>query len=207
MSFPNKAGHHADTDDLLAAELEAAGIEVLRMEVFRQTSGEVKTAVRGSLHGWTFERAWYYWMCRGPGIEVAAAERLHAAHGQTVRVNGDAGCGSPREWFNGLACGAYHVDDAEGLKALADTIRALVADPAPGDAGRVVLTGGARPAEAIEQLQNALRLVMGCAGDIDQATEAELEAALTCGDAETERQANAWLVARAALAATTEGAI
>jgi hypothetical protein len=129
--FPNKAGDHADTDDILAAELQAAGIEVVRHSLLRDSSGEVKTEVRGSLHGWQFERAWYYWMCSGPGIDVTTAERLHAAHGRTVRVDGHGGCPSPREWFKGLACGSYHVDDAEGLKALADTIRALVAAPSP----------------------------------------------------------------------------
>jgi len=50
-----------------------------------------------------------------------------------------------------------------------------------------------------EQLEIALRLVMDCAGDIQSATDAELENALTCGDPDTEKQANAWLVARQAL--------
>lgn len=54
-------------------------------------------------------------------------------------------------------------------------------------------------ADEIDRLRNALRLVMACAGDIDKATDADLESALECGDAETEKQANAWLVARAAL--------
>lgn len=136
MSFPNKAGDHADTDDILRAELKAAGIQTVQeadgkgpeymVDLFRLTSGEVKTSVSGVLHGWQFTRAWYYWMASGPGIEVAAAERLHATHGETVRVDGHCGCPSPREWFKGLACGSYHVDDADGLKALADTIKALV---------------------------------------------------------------------------------
>lgn len=126
MRFPNKAGDHTDTDEVLAEELEAAGIEVVRMAWLREHSGEVKTSVRGSLHGWSFERAWYYWVCQGPGIEVEAAERLHTRHGKTVRVDGDCGCPSPRERFKGLACGRYHVDDEDGLKALADTIRSLV---------------------------------------------------------------------------------
>jgi len=128
MTFPNKAGDYADTDDVLTAELESAGIEVFKANWLRDSSGEVKTSVKGDLHGWTFERAWYYWRCNGPGIEVAAAEKLHAAHGQTVRVAGHCGCPSPREWFKGLACGSYHVDDAAGLKALADTIRSLVSE-------------------------------------------------------------------------------
>lgn len=137
MRFPNTAGDHADTDDILRAELRAAGIPTLQedagkgpdfmADLLRRASGEVKTSVIGVLHGWEFRRAWYYWMCSGPGIEVAAAERLHAAHGMTVRVAGHRGCPSPREWFKGLACGSYHVDDSEGLRALADTLNELVA--------------------------------------------------------------------------------
>jgi hypothetical protein len=128
MGFPNKAGDHPDTDEILTSELIAAGIKVNNFEALRAGSGEVKTAILGDLHGWTFKRAWYYWVCKGPGIEVEAAERLHAKHGNTVRVNGHCGCPSPKEWFKGLACGSYHVDDAEGLKALADTIRSLVTE-------------------------------------------------------------------------------
>jgi hypothetical protein len=136
MRFPNKAGDHADTDEILRAELHAAGIQTAQehegkpndwlADILRAGSGEVKTSVFGVLHGWKFTRAWYYWMCEGPGIEVEAAERLHAAHGKSVRVDGHCGCPSPRERFKGLACNSYHVDDAEGLKALADCIKGLV---------------------------------------------------------------------------------
>ena len=125
MSFPNMAGV-LEADDVLAAELKAAGINVEKYEFFRSRNTEVKSAIMGSLHGWTFERAWYYWVCKGPGIEVEAAERLHKAIGQEVRVDGHCGCPSPREWFHGLACGHYHVDTPAGLKALADTIKMLV---------------------------------------------------------------------------------
>lgn len=148
MTFPNKAGDHADSDDILRAELKAAGIPTLQeaagqqpgylAAMLRRNSGEVKTSVIGVLHGWEFKRAWYYWMAKGPGVEVEAAERLHAAHGRSVRVDGHCGCPSPREWFKGLACGHYHVDDAAGLKALADTIRELVAKSSNAD-----VTGGA----------------------------------------------------------------
>lgn len=126
MRFPNKAGSHADTDDVLTAELEAAGITVHRMDVFRNRNGEVKTSVLGELHGWGFERSWHYWICDGPGIECAIAEKLHESHGKSVRVDGHCGCPSPRAWFGGLACGRYHVDDSEGLKALADVIKGIV---------------------------------------------------------------------------------
>lgn len=136
MGFPNRAGDHADTDDILRAELKAAGIPTLQedagkppeylVDMLREMSGEVKTSVRGVLHGWQFERAWYYWTAKGPGIEVEAAEALHATHGKVVRVAGHCGCPSPREWYKGLAVGSYHIDTPEGLKALADTIKGLV---------------------------------------------------------------------------------
>lgn len=130
------AGDHADTDDVLRAELHAAGIQTLQesegkpddfmADVIRCSCGEVKSAVIGVLHGWEFRRAWVYWEAKGPGIEVEAAERLHATHGRSVRVDGHCGSPSPSEWFHGLACGMYHVDDPDGLKALADCIKALV---------------------------------------------------------------------------------
>lgn len=139
--FPNKAGDHADTDDILRAELKAAGIPTLQesmgeppehcADFLRSRSGEVKTSVVGVLYGWQFKRAWYYWIAEGPGIEWAAAEALHAKHGNVVRVNGHCGCPSPTEWFKGLAVGHYHVDTPDGLKALADTIKGLVARAQP----------------------------------------------------------------------------
>lgn len=138
MNFPNKAGDHADTDDILRAELKAAGIPTVQedagkgpvylADMLRRSSGEVKTSVVGVLHGWTFKRAWCYWMCEGPGIEIVAAERLQEKYGTVVRAAGDCGCRGPRFWFNGLACGSYHVDSQEGLKALADTIKSLVSE-------------------------------------------------------------------------------
>lgn len=124
--FPNQAGDLDNTDHVLASELQKAGIEVNEREFLRRRNREVKSSIIGSLHGWTFERAWYYWIAKGPGIELEAAERLHKSHGRSVRVDGHCGCPSPREWFKGLACGHYHVDDQEGLNALAETINQIV---------------------------------------------------------------------------------
>jgi CYTH domain-containing protein len=126
MTFPNKSGDHADSDQILTAELEAAGIEVYSSELLRRSSGEVKTSIRGILYGWIFQRSWYYWVAEGPGIDIETAEALHAAHGNTVRVDGHGMSPAPGEVYQGLACGHYHVDDATGLKALADTIKSLV---------------------------------------------------------------------------------
>jgi len=128
VRFPNKAGDHPDTDAILTRELESAGIKA-EVLPFRLTDREVKTSVIGHLHSWEFQRAWYYWVCKGPGIPVEVAEKLHAVHGHSVRVDGHCGCPSPREWFKGLGCGHYHVDDQDGLNALAATIRGIVEQP------------------------------------------------------------------------------
>lgn len=124
--FPNYAGKH-DVDELIAKELEAAQIEVIHMpQYYRERHPEMRTVIIGGLYGWTFKRQWYYWDAEGPGIEFLAAEELHQQFGSEVRVDGHCMCPSPGEWFNGLACGHYHVDTQRGLNALADTIRFLV---------------------------------------------------------------------------------
>lgn len=137
VRFPNKAGEHADTDAILRIELRAAGIQTMQesegqpedwlADILRKQSGEVKTSVVGVLHGWTFKRAWYYWVAEGPGIDFERSMNLWTSHGTEVRASGDCACRSPAVWYKGMACGFYHVDTHEGLKALADTIKAQVA--------------------------------------------------------------------------------
>ncbi len=138
-SFPNYAGLDSVDADI-AAELEAAGIKVERLpESCRSWHPEMRTIVVGVLGKWTFRRAWRYWACEGPGIEIAAAERLHATHGAVVRVDGHAGAPSPGEHFEGLACGHYHVDTQDGLNALAETIRSLMQANNAGTKGPAAL--------------------------------------------------------------------
>ena len=123
--FPNLAGKRDDKTP--ETELQAAGIEAVKLpEMCRY--GEPETIIIGQIAGWSFKRAWYYWVAKGPGIDVLTAECLHALHGSSVRVDGHCAAPSPREWFKGLACGHYHVDGPDGLKALADTIKSLIAD-------------------------------------------------------------------------------
>lgn len=121
--FTNLAGVENTSDAQCAAELEAAGIEVLRIPI--RSNGEVKTNVLGGLNSWSFRRAWYYWVAEGPGIPPDIAEELHAEHGKAVRVDGHCGCPSPTEWFKGFAVGRYHVDTQDGLNALAAVIRRI----------------------------------------------------------------------------------
>ena len=133
--FPNYAGRD-DVDDLLKKELTDAGIEACEMGLLKNRGREVNTAIYGTLCpdpemprcAWHFERAWYYWVAKGPGIPLEHATRLHNTHGQVVRVDGHGGCPSPLEWNKGFAVDHYHVDTAEGLKALVDTIKQVAVD-------------------------------------------------------------------------------
>ena len=132
--FPNYAGRN-NVDKELTLELETAGITVDRLPNFLIKEKEVKSGIYGKIEApdmpranWSFERAWYYWIARGPGISPRYAQELYLTHGTSVRVEGHAGCVSPLEYNKGFAVGSYHVDTAEGLKALADTIKKVLAD-------------------------------------------------------------------------------
>jgi hypothetical protein len=126
MNFPIRARDHADTDDMFKEELRDAGIPMISAYIdnlisspvgsAQKVSSEVKTPVRGHLHGWNFERNREYWV----------AEALHTTHGKDVHVYGRDSCPSPGDVCKGLACDCYHVHSPEGLKALADTIKAVV---------------------------------------------------------------------------------
>jgi hypothetical protein len=125
-TLPNYAGR-SDVDNALTDELELAGINVEKLpECLRQARGEVKSIIVGSLHGWGFQRAWYYWICDGPGIPLDAAMKLYAEYGKEVRVAGDCTGPSPLKQYKGLGTGSYHVDTLRGLKALANTINDVV---------------------------------------------------------------------------------
>lgn len=123
-TFLNYAGR-SDIDDELIAELESAGITHAKLPEMMRKNNEVKTVIIGDMHGWGFERAWYYWRADGPGIPCDVATELHEKFGTEVRVAGHCGCPSPLEWYHGFAVSNYHVDTPEGLKALADVIKRI----------------------------------------------------------------------------------
>jgi hypothetical protein len=102
-----------------------AGEQLIHIDdsVHKSKKREVPSLVIGNLSPWTFERAWHYWIAKGPGIPADVAEQLHRTLGRDVRVNGHCGCPSPLEQNHGFAVGLYHVDTPAGLKALADTIK------------------------------------------------------------------------------------
>jgi hypothetical protein len=136
VTFPNLArrkqdGGSFDLVDVAAVtavceqELLAAGANVTIFPSINEGRTEVPNLAFGTFGMWTFERAWYYWVAKGPGLPVEVAERLHAEHGSVVRVDGHCGCPSPREWFKGFGVPHYHVDTPEGLKALIDALRSV----------------------------------------------------------------------------------
>lgn len=121
----NYAGRR-DVDDAITEELKLAGIEVFKLpEFMRENHPEMRTVVMGELYKWDFERAWYYWIAKGPGIPLKEAMGLHKKFGKVVRVDGHCMCPSPLEWNHGFATGLYHVDTQEGLNALANVIKSI----------------------------------------------------------------------------------
>ena len=129
--FANLARSRADYDacrdecvDTMVKELTEAGI---RASIFPgdASNSEVPGYVLGSLSFWRFDRAWYYWRAKGPGLPIEVAEKLHETHGTVCRVAGHCACPSPREWYKGFGVPDYHVDTPKGLKALADAIRSV----------------------------------------------------------------------------------
>lgn len=126
MTFPNLAGKLGTTADACCvAELNAAGIKVEKYPECMRSRDEVKTVVVGTLHGWMFRRAWYYWVAEGPGLPLDFAIKLHRKHGKDVRVDGHCGCPTPF-YCGGTAVNLYHVDTPDGLVALAQEIEQVV---------------------------------------------------------------------------------
>ncbi len=130
--FPNLARHYeegadcSDVDAQVLAELTAAGIPASGPAEFLRRNKEVPAAYLGELCGWRFDRAWYYWIAKGPGIPCDRAMELwRSPDGKAVRVDGHCAAPSPEEWFHGFAVGHYHVDTAEGLAALASLLKAI----------------------------------------------------------------------------------
>lgn len=129
--FPNLARAKEDieswteVDEQVLKELKEAGIEYSAAFEFLRNRGEVPTAYVGYLCLWGFERSWYYWVAKGPGVPPDRAEEFHKKWGREVRVDGHCGCPSPLEWHRGFAVGTYHIDTQEGLNAFADLLGSI----------------------------------------------------------------------------------
>lgn len=90
----NLAGNPKCDEDI-QKELLAAGIELVHGEL---QEGEVPATITGVLGGFSFTRAWYYWIVRGD-MPLDVAEELYADEigKNDVRVAGHAGCPPPED--------------------------------------------------------------------------------------------------------------
>jgi hypothetical protein len=84
-----------DCDRTIRDELERARIDVVPMDGLDH---EVPYSIGGGLGPFTFTRAWYYWVVRGP-MPLSIAQTLydHPKGRRTVRVTGHCGCPAPEE--------------------------------------------------------------------------------------------------------------
>lgn len=90
----NLAGH-PEASALARAELVMHGVNVVEVE----PKGEVGSRYDGELNGFTFRRAWYYWIVKGPmPLEQAKALYADPLGARDVRVAGHCGCPPPEEW-------------------------------------------------------------------------------------------------------------
>jgi len=117
---------------LIREELRLARIPAIELPSPQQ--GEVRATVQGELHGWRFERAWYYWCAenREYPLPFEIADELHEFIGQEVRVAGHCECPSPRSFFASATdpftgkeyrgVPSYHINSQLGLYLLAEAI-------------------------------------------------------------------------------------
>lgn len=122
---PEDKSSWAFVDNQACNELIVAGINRVGPHNWLRYRGEVPFAYIGELCKWSFERYWYYWVAKGPGIPPDIAEEFHKTWGQQVRVDGHCGCPSPLEWCEGFAVGCYHIDNLDGLTAFAELLRSI----------------------------------------------------------------------------------
>lgn len=100
-----------ECDRYMRHELERARIEVV--EETERCPGEVPYSITGKLKGWTFRRAWYYWIAQGQ-LPLDVAQELWAdpVGRSDVRAGGYAGGTAPETQA------AYF--DADGTRLIHD---------------------------------------------------------------------------------------
>jgi hypothetical protein len=112
-----------DCDRAIRRELERARIGMAEGE---REPGEVPATITGTLLGWKFTRAWYYWVARierGPGLSPHEATKLYydPVGREDIRVAGCAGNRMPTGYVD-----VYHIDSEVGLRIFADALHAGV---------------------------------------------------------------------------------
>jgi hypothetical protein len=92
----NLAGN-PECDDYIRNELLDVGIPVI--ESTEPNKQEVNSKVYGKLGPFTFTRAWYYYVVKGP-IPLPVAQEMYVGRvgKRDVRVVGHCGCPPPDQW-------------------------------------------------------------------------------------------------------------
>lgn len=114
-----------EIQEIVRQELTQADCHYTEQDVLLHCCGEVPTSILGLQSKWSFQRAWAYWVAKGPGIPSEIAEEFHKTWGQQVRVDGHCGCPSPLEWFEGFGVDSYHIDTQEGLNAFVALLKTI----------------------------------------------------------------------------------
>lgn len=75
------------------------------------------------VRGWTFTRAFNYWVANGTGLPVAKAKELHAtAPAGELLPDGHKGGAAPDEVATGGSIRLYHATTPRALKALVQAV-------------------------------------------------------------------------------------
>ena len=114
-----------EVQETVRAELTEAGVKIEEHEFLLDSCGEVPTSIMGVACHWSFRRAWYYWVAKGPGIPVEWAEDFNKRWGKEVRAEGDCGCRGPLFWNEGFGTGNYHIDSHAGLNAFVELLKLI----------------------------------------------------------------------------------
>lgn len=95
----NLAGQE-NCDRVIRSELTKARIHIVEGE---KSKGEVPFTLTGELHGFTFRRAWYYYVVSGDVPLYVAHELYQDPIGvDDVRVDGHCGCPPPGEPYHAV---------------------------------------------------------------------------------------------------------
>jgi len=109
-------------DEYISDELKRAGIEIVKVDPYLISKGEVPYTITGklSVNGCDieFHRAWYYWVTKGRvPLEVALKIYAHPEGKRSVRVSGHCGCPPPEDpWIDWIDESGYELGDITDLE-------------------------------------------------------------------------------------------
>jgi hypothetical protein len=93
-------------DDTIKLELRESGIPIHKF--FGEHKQEVPWTYEGILFGWTFHRAWYYWMANGR-LPLHVAKYIYEMDNtKSIRVNGHCAAPAPEDpWLDNFDANGY----------------------------------------------------------------------------------------------------